>query len=194
MALDYQELYKVEGSTSLGAYGFKLLVAIRPRHEEGAEPINVDLNHERVRYATYDAETAIKEAVMRTMVEQMPSQIARGVRCKEEMMSCFADHEPIYVEDIPNGYCKYYCCSMLMWHNVTTRVGKITIGPRKSVINIDWSGAKGTKKAEELFPNESTTMGDRYIHAWTVEKARAYVSAIITGVPLSTQQNATVST
>jgi hypothetical protein len=193
MDLDYQELFKSESGSSLGAFGLKIMVAVHPRREVGEETPKVDLNHEKIRYAMYDAEKVLREAVLRVMVAQMPSQQKRGADSRAAMLSCFAD-QPIYVEDIPNQYCKDYCCSMLQWHNVTTRVGVITLGPRKRVINIDWSKTKDTKTAEELFPNETTTKGDRYIHAWSVEKARDYVQAIVSGVPLLTEQNATVST
>jgi hypothetical protein len=194
MDLDYKELFKSESGSNLAAFGLKIMVAVHPRREEGeTETPKVDLNHETIRYAMYDAEKALREAVLRVMIAQMPSQQKRGADSRAAMLSCFAD-QPIYVEDIPNQYCKDYCCSMLQWHNVTTSVGVITIGPRKRVINIDWTKTRGTKTAEELFPNESGTKGERYIHAWSIEQARDYVQAIVSGVPLLTEQNATVST
>lgn len=205
MNLDYQELYKVEGGSSLGIYGLKILVAAHPRLEEGEkEAPKINLEHDLIRNAMYDAESKLRDAVLRVMVLQSPSWQQRGVDARVAMLSCFGE-QPIFVEDLPNQYCHDYCCSMLQWHNVTTRVGVITLGPRKRVINIDWTKTKDTKTAEELFPHEKVTKGDRSIHAWTIDKARAYVSAIMSGVPLPaehppaeqplpTEQNATVST
>jgi hypothetical protein len=89
------------------------------------------------------------------------------------------------VEEIPNGYCNRYCCAHLPWYIVTTRLGRIKIGWRKSVINIDWAETQGTKTSEELFQSENVTKDTRGIHAWGYEKARAYVGAIITGVSLT---------
>ena len=86
---------------------------------------------------------------------------------------------PIYIEEIPNGYCNRACCRHLPWFIVTTTVGRIKIGWRKRVIEIDWSDTKGTAEAETLFAAEDVTKGTRYIHAWSVEKAKSYVAAIM---------------
>ena len=87
--------------------------------------------------------------------------------------------ETIYVEEIPNGYCNRYCCKHLPWFVVTTKVGRITIGWRKRVINIDWEGSAITKKANELFPQEDVTKGDKLIHAWGYEKAKEYIGVLL---------------
>jgi len=96
---------------------------------------------------------------------------------REEILSCFK--EPIFIEEIPNGYCSDYCCRHLPWFIITTSIGRFKIGWRKRVINIDWNKTVGTKEAKEIFPNEDVTKGIKYIHAWSIEKAREYVSTII---------------
>jgi hypothetical protein len=183
MNLDYTELHREESAGSYGAFGIKILVALHPPHEQGEKPIEVDLNQEKIRFACYDAKKLIQGAVMDYMISQLPAAQARRKAEREEILGCFGD-APIHVEEVPNGYCSDYCCKHLPWFVVTTKVGRIKIGWRKRVINIDWSETQGTKTAEELFKSESSTKGDRYIHAWGCDKAREYVKAIVSGVPL----------
>jgi hypothetical protein len=65
---------------------------------------------------------------------------------------------------------------------VTTNIGRVKIGWRKRVINIDWSDTVVKKKAEELFPEENVTKGGYdnhfYIHAWSYEDAKKYLDRI----------------
>lgn len=73
------------------------------------------------------------------------------------------------------------------WFNVTTEFGRIKIGWRTHVINIDWSVIEKTLKASgklpkqsiiSLFEKEDVTKGDNFIHAWGWEKAQDYLSRI----------------
>lgn len=84
-----------------------------------------------------------------------------------------------FVEEIPNGYCSRQCCEHIPWFTVTTAVGRIKIGWRKSVIQIEWEECKNPIRGDKLFPDEKTTIGDTYIHAWSIEKAKEYVRKII---------------
>jgi len=94
------------------------------------------------------------------------------------ILACFSS-KPIFVEAIPNGYCSKACCEHLPWYVVTTRLGRIKIGWRKSVIHIDWMDSLITKTAEEMFKEESTTKGERLIHAHGYEKAREYLGVLL---------------
>lgn len=86
----------------------------------------------------------------------------------------------IFVEEIPNEYCKDYCCEHLPWFIVTTSVGRFKIGWRKRVIEIDWSDTvEGTQFADHLFGDENVTMGNKYIHAWSIEDAKRYVEKVL---------------
>lgn len=109
-----------------------------------------------------------------------PDEIEATKKEREDILALFGDRT-IFVEEIPNGYSTQYGRP---WFVVTTRVGRIKIGWRKRVINIDWSETVGKVKAEELFKDETTTKGDSYdnyfyIHAWSYEKAKEYLDKIL---------------
>jgi len=99
----------------------------------------------------------------------------------------FKDFE---MEAIPNGYCKDEdCTACASWFDVhfgkgLKYRGRIKIGWRKRVINIDWSGmainfGRGVFDYRgdilKSFSKEDVTKGDYYIHAWGIEKATFYL-------------------
>lgn len=96
---------------------------------------------------------------------------------REQLLACFPDN--IFVEAMPNGYCSRWCCKHLPWFKVTTEAGVFVIGWRKRVIHLEWTGVPNSKLAEELFPNEDVTKGERYIHAWSYDQAEGYIATII---------------
>lgn len=84
--------------------------------------------------------------------------------------------EAIYVEAVPNGYCKDPCCLNRPWARITSRIGHVLIGCRKRVISIDWKDTVlAGKTGLELFPGEDTTRGATFIHAWGAAKASEYI-------------------
>jgi len=97
---------------------------------------------------------------------------------RAEIISLFGNRA-IYVDEIPNGYCNSFCCKHLPWFIVTTNKGRIKIGWRKRVININWDDTIINEKAETLFPNEEVTKFDKTIHAWGLEKAKEYIDLIL---------------
>ena len=123
---------------------------------------------------------AVKEEVIAALKASDPDAQARAKAEREELLGCFDG--PIYVEEIPNGYCRQGCCRHLPWFVVTTAVGRIKIGWRKRVIEIDWTDTRGTADSDTLFPGEAVTKGARSIHAWSVEKAREYITKIVSNV------------
>lgn len=111
-----------------------------------------------------------------------PKEHERAANERAQIIGLFP--EPIYVEEIPNGYCDRYCCKHLPWFVITTHIGRIIVGWRKRVMNIDWTDTLVKWSGDQLFPNDDTTRSgrhspDRYIHAWTVEKAQEYVHKIL---------------
>jgi hypothetical protein len=198
--LEYYELHKSESCGTHGSFGLQVRVAISPPHiryepDEDGPQIVLDvpaiLNDEAVRHAMYDVEKVLTNTIRRVALSKMPHIAEQAKKQREELLAGFGS-DAILVEELPNGYCPDYCCAHLKWFLVTTKLGRIKIGWRKRVINIDWSDTKDTKTSEELFPSESTTKETRLIHAWGYEKARAYVGAILTGVTLQ-PQNVNVS-
>jgi hypothetical protein len=95
------------------------------------------------------------------------------------LLACFGG-ELIHYQEIPNGYCSQACCVNRPWYIVTSRIGPVAIGWRKRVIQISWDGSDVEAGGNALFPNENTTKGDRYIHAWGYEKAKEYIQKLLT--------------
>jgi hypothetical protein len=79
---------------------------------------------------------------------------------------------------IPNEYCPCERCAS--WFIVSTPDGDIKIGWRKRVINIEW--LNNYEQFTEKFESEDVTRGfgkydeDRYIHAWSIDKAIEYLN------------------
>jgi hypothetical protein len=107
----------------------------------------------------------------------------RAAKDKAELIGLFP--EGAVYEELPNGYCSQACCKHLPWFRVMTRIGPVTIGWRKRVINIDWTESLLKWSGEEMFPDQDTTKSggygeSRYVHAWGPEKGKEYVTKLIT--------------
>jgi len=89
-----------------------------------------------------------------------------------------AGFDAVYVEPIDNRYCGQACCWASPWIIVTTQKGRIQLGWRKSVINIDWSESDIDLDGREIFKDEKVTTGEKYIHAWGYEKAIEYLTKL----------------
>ena len=85
---------------------------------------------------------------------------------------------PIYVREIDNKYCGPKCCPQRVWLLVTTQLGVIEIGWRKSVMAIDWSASDVKATAEDLFADEKVTKGEKMIHAHDYRAAHRYLVKI----------------
>ena len=62
---------------------------------------------------------------------------------------------------------------------VTTKKGKVKIGWRKRVINIDFADLSLIANAKEIFPDEDVTKFDHTIHACTYNKAKEYLEKLL---------------
>jgi len=154
--------------SELGAYGFKLMVAVD--HELDKE----------ARYELSRITRSVEEVLQRSLYNTPERKMSRaeiGAKERERVLSVFGD-EVIYVEEIPNGYCSKPCCSHRPWFWVTTKVGHFQIGWRKRVLVVDWKRTTCKTSAEDLFPNENVTKYEQLIHAWSYDDARKYVQQI----------------
>lgn len=169
MNLDEVKTQIVHSETSVGQYGiFKL--EIRVNTEDGYEPTEPE------RIALYSAADAIKSAFMKARIARDPECAKAAERERAGLLGLFT--APIFVEEIPNGYCKQWCCAHLPWFRVTTKKGIIELGWRKRVIQIEWH-KDVAGNAKELFPAEEVTKGENYIHAWSLEDAQRYINLIL---------------
>lgn len=89
-----------------------------------------------------------------------------------------AGFDTIHVETIDSKYCSESCCYKYPWIIVTTQKGRIKLGWRKRVMNLDWSESDITAMGEILFKEENTTKGEKYIHCWSKEKAVEYLTKL----------------
>ena len=168
MEIETQTLFKEEAWGAGGAFKLEILV--------GATKLP-DLTSDEIRTAVRDAVDKIHTAVRGAIAAEDPANKVASMRNRLDLVGLFS--EPVFVEEIPNGYCHEWCCKHLPWFVVTTKVGRFKIGWRKRVISLDWSETVGTKTAAELFPKEDVTKGTRTIHAWSYDDARRYINAIV---------------
>lgn len=178
MRLTYRLLHGEESSSRYGAFGVRILVA----NTHLPDFDNRDLDNESalekaIHHAGYDAAALVKAAVMAHAVSKSPEARDQRVAERADIVGLFV--APVFVAEVPNGYCSDWCCRHLPWFKVTTSVGPILIGWRKRVLSIDWTETVGTKTSAELFADEDVTKETRLIHAWSLVKARAYVEAIV---------------
>lgn len=166
--MEYREVYVGESWGDHGAFGIKILISM-----SGASPANLTTPES---VALADAAEKLQGVFMREKLRNDPTAADSARRNREEIVGLFP--QPIFVEEIPNGYCSRWCCAHLPWFIVTTKVGRITAGWRKRVIQISWEPSAG-ETAEVLFPEEDVTKNGRLIHAWSLEKARQYVSRLL---------------
>jgi len=165
--MEKKQLYS---SKSVGSYGaFEIEISV------GATNLP-DLSSRDITWAADRAANSIMAAIMEAVIQKDEKAMLQKATGRLELVGLFP--EPIFVEEIPNGYCSDWCCKHLPWFVVTTRLGRFKIGWRKRVIEIDWTDTVGTQTAEVLFAKEDVTKEKRLIHAWSIEDAKRYVDAI----------------
>lgn len=162
--MNFKTAYREEGCSLMGSYGIEINIA-----QDSA------ISSELAR-ASSEASRLIKSQMTREFFANDKESQLRAKEQRIEILSLF--EQPIYVTEIPNGYCHDACCEHLPWFVVTTKIGPIKIGWRKSVISIDWSETKAPD-AEILFPKEDVTKHGQLIHAWGYEKAKEYISVLM---------------
>lgn len=174
--MNWQSLIKETSWGSDGELGIEILIGGTKLPDLKSLGDNHPFDKALYRIA-YDAKSRIKNELIAYMMANNPEEQDRAKAQKENLLALF--DSPIYVEEIPNGYCSDGCCRHLPWFIVTTKHGRVTVGWRKRVINIDWSTLDKRQCADTLFPNENVTKGEDSIHAYGYEKAKEYLNKIL---------------
>lgn len=161
---DYVEASSCECGNGVGV---KVLI-----HLPKSRPVTLtEKMMDKIRHVGYK----LYEDVMADIENNDPDEIKARAEEIEKLTALFDG--PIFVEHTPNEYTSQWYART--WLIVTTKVGRIKIGWRKRVINIDWSDSAVKHEAEELFAGEDVTKGNYYIHAWGYEKAKEYLKKIV---------------
>jgi hypothetical protein len=162
---NWKTLYKSE---SYGARNLGIEVRVAVDRELGR---NDDM-------AMYRIADQIEDVIMRESLRlDATAQLAKKEE-HDKLMELFGD-EKIFAEEIPNGYSTSWYYSMSPWYKVTTSKGIITLGWRKRVIEIQYEQRVNAASADSLFPDEDVTKSGRMIHAWGYDKAKRYISLIL---------------
>lgn len=197
----YTMIHGEEGWGSKGSFGIKIFVKDSER-----EKLDLPLNRHGKKelfntdgdYTHVYAAAKILKVGLRGETEKLKPDFAeKKAKRKEYYRNIFSEAglTPVYMQELPNGYCPEggWCCLDDPWFKITTTFGHITIGWRKSVINLDWSESDLKKSGADLFPNEDVTKGGQYsdnnkhfIHCWGDKKAIEYLKVLKAAVEAKT--------
>jgi hypothetical protein len=162
---EYVEAYSYSSFGGGEEFGIKVLIAA-----------GRDLTTNE-RHLVRECAEKIQKEFLKNNIFSNPEKMKAAREEKAKILALFPN--PVYVKEIPNGYCSDYCCSHRPWFLVTTPVGEIKIGWRKRVIEIVWENSDVVSNAYELFPNEDTTRSGKLIHAWGYDKAKEYIHKLL---------------
>lgn len=125
----------------------------------------------------YPAQELVMSELAKIQADRDPEVAEAAAQRLADFRAWFtsAGLNPVLVEEIPNGYwpsgASYEKARRSSpWAVVTSELGRITLGWRKRVIELDWSGSLVKGDAPTLFPGWTATKGskgERYIHADT---------------------------
>lgn len=161
--MNYVEAALYESQGPGGSLGVKILVALDHPITEAERAIighQCDELHVKLKKEARRADPKAKEA---------------GDLMVGRLIDCFSTNR-IYFERVEN---EYDGDPHRPWLVVTTFCGRIIIGWRSRVIQIDWSGSDVAIPADVLFYDQDVTKGSRMIHAWGYEKAKEYLTKIL---------------
>lgn len=130
-----------------------------------------------LRLAGYDAVDKIRDEILRLIRSNDDERKQKVNSVKQSLMDCFDG--PIYVEEIPNGYCSSWCCEDKHWLKVTTEIGHFVIGWRSSVIQLEWNETIVSQTSKDLFPDNHQSNSTRSVHVDTYKQAKEYIKTII---------------
>jgi hypothetical protein len=167
----YKPFGGFEQSSELGSLGMKIFIKI-----------DRELTEEDKKTA-WEIRDLFESRVHKETLRLDPKTSDRALIERAEIINLFPS--PIFVEEIPNGYCSRYCCAFKPWFVVTTHKGRIKIGWRKRVIHLEWTDSVIKGRAKDIFPKEEawpgyeTTQYDKVIHAHGYEPAAAYIKRLL---------------
>lgn len=148
------------------AYGWRIQFSGRPEISEWEKD------------ALYKAGDILDDAMLKARTDADPKTHERARTERDALIACFGGRT-VFVEEIPNGYCNRGCCAFFPWLVVTTSIGRIKIGWRKRVIELDWTWSVVKQRADELFAKEDgTTRFNCMIHCYGYEKAAEYINRL----------------
>lgn len=140
--------------------------------------ISLDIERE-LTYKDYLAIRKLSDAIIRSINQETfknnPKVISQKEDEKQNILKLFEGYQ-IFSEETQNEYDQD---SFFPWFIITTTKGKIKIGWRKRVIQIDWSDSIINQLSKEIFPEEDVTKFDKVIHAWGYEKAKEYIDKLM---------------
>lgn len=76
------------------------------------------------------------------------------------------------VVELPNRYCGDTCCPHRPAISARTQIGDVEFWWRKNVCVIDWHASDCTVKANVIFPVTADTLGDFFVHCWSIDSAQ----------------------
>src|SRR5882724_2753252 len=120
--MEYVKAYEMESHGEYGSLGIRIMLSL-PR----------ELTDEDKWTLQKSADTIHNEIMAETIKLDPETEKDRQL-VRAGIVGLFL--QPIYVEEIPNGYCSQWCCRQKPWYVVTTSVGRIKIGWRKRVLEI----------------------------------------------------------
>lgn len=166
MKLEYKSVAKAEVNYGNNqSIGVEVLVAAGRKLSDGEQLV------------IYHKVEEIYKMIRKNTVLVSDEYINEEIEEKDKLLACFQPYT-IFAERIPNEYNTELGHP---WYIITTHKGRIKIGWRKRVIYIDWSDASLLKDIDGdiIFKNEGTTYDHTYIHAWSYEKAKEYITKLL---------------
>ena len=144
--------------------------------------INLSVNRE-ITEAEQSRCNAMAEELIRLMqcetVRMDPDTRKAKIATRDLFIQRFRDAhlDPVFVEEIPNGYWgpDHPAGVESPWYVITSKIGRIRIGWRKRVVEINWSDSIlkpliATREAigSKIFSDvKARTVGDTFVHCWT---------------------------
>jgi len=107
-------------------------------------------------------------------VHEAREKMRKETRDQAQSILLLAGLSPLRMWELANGYwpdTPVYDDVRRPWWLAQTSLGLIRLGWRKRVLEIDW----GATDIKAIVTDDDVTRGETMVHAWSVEKAVAYL-------------------